>query len=154
MSDTCLGQIERYWQGLTVPANEFFNTGNFEKALSGYQDALFRAEVLNNNITRCIHLKIPFEKIYIISCNNLANTYEELGLIEKAENMLKRAIYYLLHLAGNRELKKGEIQSEIVRATVNYIRFAEKRNTGKVKQEEFIKSLKEQLLENKLLNID
>ena len=46
MSDTCMNHIEKYWQALTVANNELFNKGDFEKALSGYKDALYRAEVL------------------------------------------------------------------------------------------------------------
>lgn len=149
-----MSHIERYWQALTVANNELFNKGDFEKALSGYKDALYRAEVLNNHILDCIRLKIPFIQVYIISCNNLANTYEELGKLEEAENMLKRTVYYLLHLIGNKELNMDEIQSELKSVTLSYVRFAEKTNTGKVKQEQIFRMLKEQLVENNLIKID
>ncbi len=154
MSDTCMNHIERHWQALTTSTNEIFNQGNFENALSGYKDALYRAEVLNNNISDCIRLKIPFIQVYIISCNNLANTYEELGKLEEAENMLKRTVYYLLHLAGNKELNIDEIQSELKRATLAYVRFAEKNGTGKTKQEQLFRTLKEQLVENNLIKVE
>ena len=154
MSDACMSHIERYWQALTVANNELFNKGDFEKALSGYKDALYRAEVLNNHITECVRLKIPFIQVYIISCNNLTNTYEELGKLEKAENMLKRTVYYLLHLSGNKELNMNEIQSELKRATLAYVRFTEKNNSGKTKQEQLFRTLKEQLVENNLIKID
>ncbi|WP_200878587.1 tetratricopeptide repeat protein [Sphingobacterium sp. ML3W] len=143
-----MNHIERYWQALTVSSNEFFNKGDFEKALNGYKDALYRAEVLNNHIPECIRLNIPFIQVYIISCNNLANTYEELGNQEEAENMLKRAVYYLLHLTANKSLNIDEIQSELKRATLAYVRFSEKTGEGKVKQEQLFRTLKEQLLEN------
>lgn len=149
-----MNHIERYWQTLTVANNELFNKGDFEKALTGYKDALYRAEVLNNHIPDCIRLKISFIQVYIISCNNLANTYEELGNMEEAENMLKRTVYYLLHQAGNKELDMDEIQSELKRATLSYVRFTEKNNCGKAKQEQLIRTLKEQLLENNLIKID
>lgn len=145
MSETCMSHIEKYWQTLTVVNNELFNKGDFEEALSGYKDALYRAEVLNNHIPDCMRLKIPFIQVYIISCNNLANTYEELGKLEEAENIRKRTIYYLLHLAGNKNLNMDEIQSELKRATLSYMQFAEKNNTGKIKQEQLFKTLKEQL---------
>lgn len=154
MSDACMNHIERYWQALTVANNELFNKGDFEKALSGYKDALYRAEVLNNHIKDCVRLKIPFIQVYIISCNNLANTYEELGKLEEAENMLKRTVYYLLHLSGNKELNLNEIQSELKRAALAYVRFAEKNNSGKTKQEQLFRTLKEQLVENNVIKID
>ncbi|MDK7674894.1 tetratricopeptide repeat protein [Weeksella virosa] len=154
MSDACMNHIEKYWQALTVANNELFNKGDFEKALSGYKDALYRAEVLNNHIKDCVRLKIPFIQVYIISSNNLANTYEELGKLEEAENMLKRTVYYLLHLSGNKELNLNEIQSELKRAALTYVRFAEKNNSGKTKQEQLFWILKEQLVENNLIKID
>lgn len=146
MSDSCMSHIEKYWQLLTVANNELFNKGDFEKALCGYKDALYRAEVLNNHIPDCIRLKIPFIQVYIISCNNLANTYEELGNLEEAENMLKRTVYYLLHISSNKELDIGEIQLELKKATLSYMRFAEKNNIGKIKQEHLFRTLKEQIL--------
>ena len=153
MSDTCMNHIERHWQALTVSTNELFNKGDFEKALSGYKNALYRAEVLNNNISECIRLKTPFVQVYIISCNNLANTYEELGNKEDAENLLKRVVYYLLHLTANKELNIDELQSELKRATLAYVNFLEKNDIVKSTQEKLFTVLKEQLLENDLIKI-
>ncbi|WP_422090736.1 tetratricopeptide repeat protein [Tenacibaculum ovolyticum] len=153
MSDTCMNHIEKHWKALTISSNEFFNKGNFEKALSGYKDALYRAEVLNNNILDCIRLKTPFVQVYIISCNNLANTYDELGNKEEAENLLKRVVYYLLHLAANKKFNIDELQLELKRATLAYVNFIEKNNIVKSKQEKLFTVLKEQLLENDLINI-
>lgn len=113
MSDICMRHIEEYWQTLTVSNNDLFANGNFSKALSGYKNALYRSEVLNNNMSQCIRLKIPFIQIYIISCNNLANTYQKLGNHDEAETMLKRVIFYLFHLIGKKELNSNETQSEL-----------------------------------------
>lgn len=148
MSEACINHIEKHWQALTTSSNTIFNQGNFEKALTGYKNALYRAEVLNNHTSDCLRLKIPFIQIFIISCNNLAHTYEELGKLEESENMLKRVVYYLLHLVANKKLNHNEIQSELKRATLNYVRFAEKNNTGKIKQEKLFTALKEQLEKN------
>ncbi|QSB29272.1 tetratricopeptide repeat protein [Flavobacterium sp. CLA17] len=154
MNDSCIQHIENHWKSLTVSNNEFFNQGHFEKALSGYKDALYRAEILNNNVEDCLRLKIPFIQVYIISCNNLANTYEDLGKKEEAENMLKRVVYYLLHLAVNPLVKPDELQSELRMATLAYIRFAEKTHTKKDKQEQLFKVLKEQLKKNNFIKIN
>ena len=151
MSDTCINHIEKHWQALTGSSNELFNKGNLKKALLGYKDAMYRAEVLNNNIEDCIRLKIPFVQVYIISCNNLANTYEDLGKKEEAENLLKRVVYYLLHLADNKALNIDEIQSELKRATLAYVHFSEKNNLEKRKQEKLFTVLKEQLLQDNLI---
>ncbi|MBV8327366.1 tetratricopeptide repeat protein [Chryseobacterium sp.] len=154
MSDTCMNHIENHWKALTISTNDYFNKGNFEKALAGYKDAFYRAEILNSHIPDCTRLNIPFVQVYIISCNNLANTYEELGKNEEAENMLKRVIYYLLHLAGNSILNTDQIQPELKKAAVTYIHFTEKKNKGKVKQEKLFTLLKEQLLEKKNISIN
>nr|WP_315028586.1 tetratricopeptide repeat protein [uncultured Chryseobacterium sp.] len=154
MSDSCMNHIENHWKALTSSTNDYFNKGNFEKALSGYKDAFYRAEVLNSRITDCIRLKIPFVQVYIISCNNLANTYEELGKHEEAENMFKRVVYYLLHLAGNTTLNIEDIQPELKRAAVTYIHFTEKTNKTKAKKEKLFTLLKEKLLEKKNITIN
>ncbi|MFD2909695.1 tetratricopeptide repeat protein [Flavobacterium ardleyense] len=151
MSDSCLNHVETHWKDLTAISNEYYNRNDFRQGLSGYKDALYRAEVLNNNISDCIRLKIPFVQIYIISCNNLANTYDELDNKEEAENMLKRVVYYLLHIAANKELNFEEIQSELKRASLLYVRFAEKNNLGIKKQEQLIRVLKEELLANNFM---
>lgn len=141
-----MNHIERYWQELTASTNELFNKGDFKKALIGYENALYRAEVLNNNISDCIRMKIPFLQVYIISCNNVAYTYEELGKQDEAENMLKRTVYYLLHLMNNSELNTNEIQSELKRATVAHAQYVEKKSNGTVKQEQLVSAIKEHLV--------
>lgn len=148
MSDTCIRHIENYWKAKTTASNELFNKGHFQDALLGYKDALYRAEVLNNNLSDCIRASVPFTQVYIISCNNLANTYEELQKYEEAENMLKRVVYYLLHLSGNQDLDMNETQSELKRAALNYVRFVEKNNLGKAGQEHLFSELKERFIIN------
>lgn len=148
MSDNCMNHIERYWKELTVSSNEYFNNGELAKALSGYKEALYRAEVLNNHIADCMRLKIPFIQVYIISCNNLANTYQDMGQRDEAEKMLKRAVYFLLHMAGNEELDRDEILSELRKATVTYISFEENNDEGRSKVDHLLKTLGEQLLDD------
>ena len=88
MSDTCMSHIENYWKTLTRTANESFEKGNLEQALLDYTDALFRAEVLNNHQQESLRLDIPFVQVFIISCNNLSATYEDLGNLDEAEKVL------------------------------------------------------------------
>ncbi len=80
--------IEEYWETLTVSANDFSYTGNFEQALSVYQEALYRAEVLNNHRSDCSEHNIPFMQLYIICCNNLSTTYIKLGKLKYAEKSI------------------------------------------------------------------
>lgn len=127
MSDTCVNHIEEHWKTLTIASNDLFKKGNYKKALSGYKDALYRAEVLNNNISDCIRLKTEFVQVYIISCNNLANTFEKLNNKKETEKLLKRVIYYLLHLTTNKEINIKNLQSELKRATLAYIYFRKKK---------------------------
>src|SRR5690606_25298050 len=82
------------------------------------------AEAMNDHREACLQLEIPYMQLYIISCNNLSNTYIELGQLPEAENMLKRVIYYLLHLSGDADLNKDEIQRELRRATLELVAFA------------------------------
>lgn len=154
MNDTCVSQIERQWQALTVSSNELFLNGGFQKAIAGYRDALSKAERLNDHIPDCLRLKIPFIQVYIISCNNLANTFEQLDNKDEAENMLKRAIYYLMHLTENKTLNLNEIQWEIKNATLTYTVFAEKNRLDKNKQEVLLIELRRQLSDNNLIKTE
>ncbi len=149
-----MDHIENYWKETTSASNELFQKGAFEQALTGYEAALYRAEVLNNHIKDCLRLKIPFIQVYIISCNNLANTYKELGQKEEAENMLQRAVYYLLYLSDNILLDRDEIQSELHRAVLVYTGFLEKTTDGSKKLKHFFSMLKEQLTEKRLITTD
>ncbi|MBX2923202.1 MAG: tetratricopeptide repeat protein [Chitinophagaceae bacterium] len=153
MSDTCISHIENHWKALTAAANDFFNKGDFEKALSVYKDALYQAEALNNHQGDCLRVAIPFMQVYIISCNNLSNTYDELGQRKEAENMLKRVVYYLLHLSKQEEVKRDELQNELKKASVALLNFAGENGEEK-RQQQLLISLKEQLAENKLININ
>jgi len=98
MVNSDLRAIEQYWQTLTLSSNVLYNADKFEEALLSYQCALASAELLNNHLTDCICVEVPVMQVYIISCNNLANTYIALGDFEQADRMLKRVLYYLLHL--------------------------------------------------------
>ena len=125
MSETCIKHIENYWKILTTKGNELFDKGAFEQALDSYQNALYRAEVLNNNFSDCIRLKIPFIQVYVISCNNLANCYQEMKDLKKADEMLRRTIYFLSYFS---EENYTEIQRELRKSTINYINFIQKNN--------------------------
>ncbi|MBV7441521.1 tetratricopeptide repeat protein [Weeksellaceae bacterium TAE3-ERU29] len=148
MSDTCIKHIEDYWKFITNKSNELFNKGNFEEALSNYKQALYRAEVLCNNIPNCIKSAIPFMQIYIISCNNVAYTYEKLGKYDKAEHMLKKVISYLIFMLNKEELIKPVIvQSELKRASLAYIQFLEENKNGEHKKEQLFYTLVQKLKE-------
>lgn len=127
MSDTCIKHIEQAWKVKTELSNDLFNQGKYEHSLSGYQEALCRAEVLNNNLPKAKRIGIPVIQIFAISCNNIAYTYENIGLIEEGEKMLKRVIYFLLLQSNNKSLNPAEIQNELKGAMFNYTEFA-KRN--------------------------
>jgi len=137
MSDTCIKHIEQAWKLKTQLSNDLFNEGKFENSLSGYQEALCRAEVLNNNLPEAKRTGIPVIQIFAISCNNIAYTYENIGMLENGEKMLKRVIYFLLLQSNNKFISTAEIQNELKRAMINYTEFANRNsieieNTQKV----------------------
>ena len=165
MSDTCVNHIENYWKILTEEANESFNEGNYEVALSGYLNALYRAEVLNSNFLDCVRLKVPFVQLYVVSCNNLANCYQEIKDLKNAEEMLQKVIYFLLYLyeknykKEKREIselenyKKEEIQGELKKSVISYINFIQKNNLDTISKTIFLTYLKKRLITNNLENI-
>jgi hypothetical protein len=145
MSDACINRIEECWKIKTTASNDLFNEEKYEDALWGYKDALYRAEVLNNYTGDCIRGGVPFMQVYIISCSNVANTYLALGQKEEAGSMLKRVIYYLLHLALQPDMDIDEIQHELKRAAMEYTSFIEKTDGDKQQQETVFQDLKEQV---------
>lgn len=133
MTDTSIRHIENHWKALTLSSNESFNAGAFNEALSGYQVALCQAEVLNNQQADCQRVNIPFMQVYIISCNNLSNTYHELRQYAEAENMLNRVVCYLLHLSAGEHVDGAELKNELNRAIVALFNFIGK-NPDKILQ--------------------
>lgn len=138
---------EKYWQQVTMSTNEIFENKKLDEALVGYITALQKAEELNNNMLKCIHLKIPFIQVYIISCNNLSNTYMNLGYHDKAENLLKRVVYYLLHISSDKRLNTIEVQAELKKAVLNYFNFLDKTGRDLISKEQFLRQVKERLSE-------
>jgi len=68
------------------------------------------------------------KQIFAIFCNNIANTHEEIGQIDKGEKMLQRVIYYFLFLSNKSNVDKSVIQNELKRAYLKYKDFADKNN--------------------------
>lgn len=126
MSELYLHRIENHWKTKITASNELFDKEKFKEALVGYKEALYNAEALNNYPLDCMNTNIPFIHMYIISCNNLANTHIELEQSEKGEKMLKRVVYYLLNLANKEYTNIGEIQCELKRAYTVLVNFVEK----------------------------
>ncbi|MEN7547100.1 tetratricopeptide repeat protein [Rapidithrix thailandica] len=136
MSEFCLKHIEEAWKVKTNLANKLFDKGCFDQALTGYTESLARAEVLNQHRESCKSYGIPFVQVFIISCNNLSNTYSELGLYQEADRMLKRSICYIAHLLSLKKKKLDEyieLQKELGRAILYYKEFL--KHSGKVKIE-------------------
>ncbi|MGJ8548559.1 tetratricopeptide repeat protein [Winogradskyella undariae] len=145
MSDICLNHIENYWKTRTKISNQLFEEKQFEKALIDYKNAIYRSEVLNNHPSSCKELGIPFAQIYLVSCNNLINTYEELGNLSEVENMLKRKIYFILHFKNSEHTDKTILQSELSRAALAYLNFTEQEGGHNKKQTQLYKTLKSEI---------
>ena len=146
MSNTQVRHIENFWKQKTVDSNALFNQNKFLEALHGYTEAHVVAETLNVNYLDALKAEIPLLQVFVISCNNLANTYEELGRLEEAETHLQRAVYFLLHCSRHRNMDAIEIQSELRRAVFTYTQFAEKHQIDRGNHEEAIGAIKEVLI--------
>ncbi|CEN47117.1 hypothetical protein [Capnocytophaga canis] len=152
MSDICINHIENYWKLLTEEANNFFNQEKYELALDSYLNALYRAEVLSNNLQDCIRMKVPFVQVYTISCYNLANCYQEVKDLSRAEEILQKAIYFLLHLY-EKNYEKESIQKELRKSVLNYLSFTQKSNVKTSRTDAFLTYLKNQTTKYNLQNI-
>lgn len=124
MSHTCLQHIEEAWKLKTNASNKLFSAGKYNASLLGYEEALCRAEVLNQHLKKVMTIGIPFIQIFAISCHNIAFTYEKMGLPHKGEKMLQRVVYFLVFQHEKSKHNSREIQSELKRAMLNYNEFA------------------------------
>ena len=123
MSDKCLCHIHNYWQEITKISNASFFKEDYNQAIVGYQQALYRAQVLKNYPTRCKELNIPLLQIYVISYNNLAFCYKELNQVEKAQNYLTYVVCYLLYLRSKCLLDAKSFSYELQKAVLTYLEF-------------------------------
>lgn len=146
MSDSCILSLENQWKTKTVAANSLFKKAEYNAAMEGYNNALYKAEALNLHSTDCLRVDVPYVQIFIISCNNLAYTFEALGDFAAAEKMLKRSVYYLLSLVNNKNSEPNVIQSELKRATLAYSEFINKQEGKKLKKDKVFEHLKAEFL--------
>lgn len=126
MSDICLKHIENSWKEKTLSANEIFNKRNLFISLALYKEALTRAELLNIHFKECLKLRIPFSRVFTISCNNLAYNYEDLGEMEKAKTILEKSVFYLESLKrslGEKLFMKLKLHYDLNNAITNYKNF-------------------------------
>lgn len=150
MSDNCIRHLENYWTTQTDWSNKEFHKGNYTQALEGYQNAMYRSEVLNNYYQNCLKLEIKFIRIYITSCYNLAHTYLKLDNIEAAEKFYKRAFYFLIKLVHHEILSLSAIQAEIEHTLYLYTEFINENCNKNIKELTYINQLINQFFNKKL----
>jgi tetratricopeptide (TPR) repeat protein len=130
MSDVQIRHIEKTWKQKTASANELFHQRKYGEALSGYTDAIAAAETLNVNDEDALRAGIPLVQVFIISCNNLANTHEELGQLEKAEKMLRRSVHFVIYLLKHYSEERAEslyLERELKSTVLNYCDFCQRK---------------------------
>lgn len=98
-----------------------------------------------------IGIGIPSIQTFVISCNNLAFTYEKLGRFVKGATMLKRAIYFLMIKSKNCQLNGNEIQAELKRAMLNYLDYAERNALELNDVDKVFSDIQDQLETNKMI---
>lgn len=129
MSNRSAKFIEESWKRKTSAANDLFLADQLPEALVLYLEALRLAEWLVEQATDGLLADIPVIHMFVISCNNLFNTYVGLNDYVLAEAMLRRNVYFLLH---QNSLHKTDtsLQHEIRNAFLAYALFCRKTNSG------------------------
>ena len=131
MSKADLVDIENRWKEFTVSGNDLFDQGIFEDAIPLYESALTEAEKLASSANKCLSFDIPIVPVFNISCQNISNAYNELGDTSRAEIMLRRAIFFITHLAEQEELSANEqetVQRELPKRILAYVDFCKETN--------------------------
>lgn len=129
MSTSDLLSIENEWKEITVVGNSYFEAQN-KIALLKYLRAFSIAEKLVTHSAACKKCNIPNIQIYLISCNNIAETYCQLKKWEQADKMYRRAIFYLLFINESAINQKDteEISKSLFRQVLLYKEFTTKSN--------------------------
>lgn len=140
---------ENIWKFQTSASNIFFIKGNYKRSMIGYQYALDRAEFLTNHKENASHFRVPFAQIFAISCNNIAFTYEKIGLKEKGATMLKRVLYFLLSLTKCTAITSSELKRELKHALLNYTEYAQRNALQDPDIEKLITDIREELQLNR-----
>ncbi|MBA3987149.1 MAG: hypothetical protein H0X63_11395 [Flavobacteriales bacterium] len=99
MSKTDLIKIEKDWKLITTSGNKLV-TEKTIVAITNYENALKKDEVLMENQMKCINFGIPVMPIFLISCNNLVQAYMVIGKWDMADKMAQRGLFYILHLCS------------------------------------------------------
>lgn len=143
-----LKYVEEAWKSRTNTSNGLFNEGRFEESLLGYEQALSRAEVLNNYMEAAMGIGIPSIQTFVISCKNVAFTYEKLDRFDKGAKMLKRSLYFLWLKSEDLNLNGNEIQAELKRALLNYMDYSERNALELNDVDKLFSDIQEQLKTN------
>ena len=131
MSKGDLLHIENRWKEFTVSGNDFFNEGVIEDAIQLYVSALTEAEKLASCVNKCLAFDIPVVPVFNISCQNLSNAYQQVGDVSGAEIMLRRAVFFIIHLNEQEELSveaEETVQRELPKTILAYVNFCKKTN--------------------------
>jgi hypothetical protein len=127
--------IEEKWKHITSTSNTYYHEDKFTEALGGYQKAHLYAKSLNDKYRDCQEQEIPYYHIFIISCHNLSNVYQELNDHKQSEKMLLRNIYYVFYLVDEgreNNLLLNSIMSKVVFAYQEFLDFT-KQNQEELK---------------------
>ncbi|MFC5046352.1 hypothetical protein ACFSTE_03950 [Aquimarina hainanensis] len=129
MSTSELLHIENQWKVYTISGNALFSKGKFEKAIIHYTKAFSEASKLVRHMFSSLQFGIPIVSTFIISCNNLSNTYWEIGKLNEADTLYRRAIFFIVYLSENQNVHQNldaTIRREFPRVLLTYNAFCEK----------------------------
>lgn len=144
MSKTDLKYTEEQWKQLTETANQLFNAGAMGESISTYTTAFAKAEQLAFHAKSCIAFGIPVMPVFIISCNNLSHAYEKTGNRSRADTMLRRAVFFMVHVSEQEGLSdetRESVRRQLARTVLAYCNFCKKTNQQQ-KWDDFIYHLK------------
>ena len=152
MSTQGLISLENTWKTHTNAGNNQFRNGCFMKALLFYEKALEIAKLINRHKEKCKQASIPFIQVFIISFNNMANTYEELGKPERTEKLLKRVVYFLLTLSEQGLVSNEVLHNEMRLSMINFSDYAKKKGLNQKETEKLLLNIKNDLKLGKKIN--
>lgn len=123
-------QKEAIWKTCTEEGNALFSEREYVNALEQYVRAFeIATELLDVHAQAYFDAGIPVVPLYVISCNNLANTHWEMGDLEEADTCFLKPLHAVKAITQDmdtRDTIRYKALREVTRVMVTYLDFCGK----------------------------
>jgi tetratricopeptide (TPR) repeat protein len=95
--------LEESWEAYTISGNQFMQASQFSQAHEQYFEAMAIAACLLSD-NGCYHSKPKVVHLYVVSCQNLSDSFMALDQSKPAKRMVEQACSEMIRLMNNTAL--------------------------------------------------